>query len=93
MKLLVIFVSLGLAAGAALADDPKANPPSKLPTLHSEPLGTLTLGDSTLNFEGDRKAPDSLTIIEKPEPGSLGRRPKSSLGPQFFGLSIKKALE
>ena len=31
--------------------------------------------------------------IESLEPGTIGRRRNNTLGPQFFGLSVKKPLE
>jgi hypothetical protein len=53
----------------------------------------LELGGSTLNFEGDRRPPDTRFGAETFEPGTLMSRKPRKLGPNYFGLSIKKSLE
>ena len=93
MRRLLVVLALCYACGSAVADESKPPLRLDLPTLQNDPLGSLRLGNSTLNFEGDRKPPDTLTALESLEPGTIGRRPKSKLGPQFFGLSVKKPLE
>jgi hypothetical protein len=71
---------------------PKLNTPSAKP--NDSLLSGLDLGGSTLTFEGDRKAPASRVGAETFEPGTLVPAQKSRpVGPNFFGLSIKKSLE
>jgi hypothetical protein len=53
----------------------------------------VDLGGSTLNFEGDRKPPDNRFGADALEPGTLMSRKSRKLGPNYFGLSIKKSLE
>ncbi len=54
----------------------------------------VDLGGSTLKFEGDRQPADTRVGVEKFEPGTLVQSQKTrGIGPNFFGLSIKKTLE
>lgn len=71
---------------------PKLNNPPAKP--HDSILSGIDLGGSTLNFEGDRKPPDTSVGAERFEPGTLIQSQKSrGIGPSFFGLSIKKTLD
>ncbi len=64
------------------------------PIIAPEPFGRLDLNNGTaLSIEVDRKVPETKTGVETFEPGTIGRKPNSALGAQFFGLSIKKALQ
>jgi hypothetical protein len=92
MRLLLVLLAFCSGCGVAVAE-PASPLRREVPTLQSDPLGSLRLGGSTFNFEGDRKPPDTLTTFESLEPGTIGRRRNNTLGPQFFGLSVKKPLE
>jgi hypothetical protein len=81
--------------------DPAALPSvTQAPLLEPKPINPndsiftrIDLGGSTLNFEGDRKPPDNRLGAETFEPGTLMSRKSRKLGPNYFGLSIKKPLE
>jgi len=80
--------------------NPATLPSTRAPALDAKttPNGSIfsgiDLGGSTLNFQGDRKPPDTRVGAETFEPGTLVQSQKArGIGPNFFGLSIKKPLE
>jgi hypothetical protein len=88
-------------AAPAFPFDPASLPSVvRAPALDTKPVqpnasifSGLDLGGSTLNFEGDRKPPANPFGVETLEPGTLMSRKSRKLGPNYFGLSIKKSIE
>ncbi len=91
LLLIALIVLPGIAAAQQQESAGKANLKTP-PPIESTPFGRLDLRDgATLNLEGDRKPAETRVGVESFEPGTIGRKPKSSVQ-QFFGLSIKKPL-